>query len=295
MADDDLTSIEGLRDRHRQVLADKLQVTTYEELASADPQAVFDAMSRIRPRPTLQRIRLWQEQAARRRDEAVANGPAWDRAATFVVSFEQREVEGRPERRLVVEQTELEPEQPSSSWPSWDCGGICEWLRQRVGRDDTEPEVPAEAGAPAGPAGPAEPTGPAEPAVEPPAPAPAAQLRIQRAVVVDPSGRVDAVAEGRAAAPALACAIPCRLEVTVAGASPGREVRVALRLRRPGQPGWSPVEPAAVPREGPLRLELPDVSPGRHGARLVAWAPDGSVLPTAVDLPELTIGAPEGR
>lgn len=274
MADDDLTAIQGLGTRHRQVLAEKLQVTTYQKLASADPQAIFEAMVRIRPRPTLQRIRLWKEQARRLGGQAVVESPGWDRAATFVLSFEQRQVEISQERRLVVQQTELELEQPWSSWPDWDCSGICDWLRQRVG--ESKPVGPVDAPEPAR----AQTAG-------------TGQLQIVHATVVDLTDRKEAVAEGRPTGQSLECTIPCRLEVAVAGVPPDREVRLALRFRRVGQAGWSPLEPATVPPRGPVQLELPDAVAGRHAARLVAWAPDGSTPPTAVDLPELTIRAPK--
>lgn len=274
MADDDLTTIQGLGTRHRQVLIEKLQVTNYEELASADPEAIFEAMVRIRPRPTLQRIRLWKEQARRLRGQAVVEDPGWERAATFVLSFEQRQVESSQERRLVIQQTELELEQPWSSWPDWDCSAICDWLRQRVG--GSKPVGPVDA---------------PEPADE--RTAGAGQLQIVHAAVVDLTERREAVAEGRSTGQSLECTIPCRLEVAVAGVPPDREVRVALRFRRVGQAGWSPLEPATLAPHGRVELELPDAVAGRHAARLVAWVPDGSTPPTAVDLPELTIRAPE--
>ena len=274
MADDDLTTIQGLGTRHRQVLIEKLQVTNYEELASADPEAIFEAMVRIRPRPTLQRIRLWKEQARRLRGQAVVEDPGWERAATFVLSFEQRQVESSQERRLVIQQTELELEQPWSSWPDWDCSAICDWLRQRVG--GSKPVGPVDA---------------PEPAEE--RTAGTGQLQIVHAAVVDLTERREAVAEGRSTGQSLECTIPCRLEVAVAGVPPDREVRVALRFRRVGQAGWSPLEPATLAPHGRVELELPDAVAGRHAARLVAWVPDGSTPPTAVDLPELTIRAPE--
>lgn len=121
MAGDDLTSIPGLLDRHRRVLESRLQIATYDALVRADPKAILAAMSRIRsPRPTLAEIRGWQEQALHRQGAAgLGEAPGWSRAASFVLSFEHRQVNGQLERRLVAQQTELEPEQeqPPSSWP----------------------------------------------------------------------------------------------------------------------------------------------------------------------------------
>ena len=62
----------------------------------------------------------------------VPNGAEWDRAATFVVSFEQRGAGPGCEQRLVVELTEIEPEQPPRVWPSWDCGDICAWMLEEL-------------------------------------------------------------------------------------------------------------------------------------------------------------------
>jgi hypothetical protein len=287
MAEDDLTSIPGLRDRHRRFLNARLQITTLDALAGADPQAIFSAMSRIRPRPTLDDVRGWQEKARRRRDKAQrVETPGWERAATFVLSFEQRYVEGPLERRLAAEQTELEPEQPPSLWPGWECGGLCEWLQQRVG--EVEPTGQAE------PPSPAEASGRAE-APQPPGAAVTGgggELRFENVAIVDSTGRFGVVSEGRPAGQELGCTLPGRLEIRVAGASPDREVRVALRFRRPGRPGWSPQEPATVPAQGPAELVLSDVAPGQYRARLVAWAPDASAQPIGVELGTLTIRGP---
>ena len=50
----------------------------------------------------------------------------------------------------MAEQTELEVEQPISSWPGWDCMQLCEWLQARVGGAEGTPgEVASAAGEPA--------------------------------------------------------------------------------------------------------------------------------------------------
>jgi len=68
----------------------------------------------------------------------VPNGAEWDRAATFVVSFEQRDTGRTRDRRLVVELTEIEPEQPPRVWPGWDCGEICAWMLEELARGRDE-------------------------------------------------------------------------------------------------------------------------------------------------------------
>lgn len=290
MAGDDLTSIPGLLDRHRRVLESRLQIATYDALVRADPKAILAAMSRIRsPRPTLAEIRGWQEQALHRQDAAgLGEAPGWSRAASFVLSFEHRQVNGQLERRLVAQQTELEPEQeqPPSSWLGWDCAGICDWLQQRIGwRQREEPEAAG--------------LGPKPEAIDLPlaatvAPAPPSQLLFENLAIVDVTGRVEAVRGGRLIAQALECTLPGRLEVLVSGAAPDRGVRVALRFRRQAEPGWSPQEPTTMPGRGPAQLDLSGVVPGQYDARVVAWAPDASAEPIAINLGVLTIRAMAG-
>ena len=282
MADDDLISLPGLLDKHRKILDERLGITTYDGLLGTDAQVIFEAVSRVRPRTSLAVIRRWQDVARRKRKEAVVETPDWDPAAIFVLSFEQRQVGDHPERRLVAEQTELEVEQEISSWPGWDGMQLCEWLQQRVGGAEATPGEAASPGR--------------EPAqdqqVSPPGPrrAGAAELSIKHVVMADATVRVEAVSEGRPTAEALACTAPAWLEVTVLGAAPDREVRVALRFRGTDEvAGVSALDPVAVPDEGPARIELSEAAAGVHRARLVAWAPDGSAAPTAVDLGTLTI------
>lgn len=219
--------------------------------------------------------------ARRRREEAATEAPDWERAAAFVVSFERRQVKDLLERRLVVEQTEPVHEQTVSSWPDWDCGQIGDWLQKRVDRAEaTPPEmaISRQESAVGGQVPTSSPTG-----------AQRAQLSIQRVVIADATGRVDAVSEGRRTDEELACTTTGWLEVNVLGTASDQEVRVALRLRGVGIPGSSAADPSALPREGPARVEVSDVGIGAHRARLVAWAPDGSAAPAAVELGTLTV------
>jgi hypothetical protein len=266
MADDDLTSLPGLLDRHRRILAERLEITTYEGLIDADPQVIVDAVSRARARTSLTVIRRWQDLARRRRKEGLVNTPEWEPAAIFVLSFEQRETGEQLERRLVAEQTELEGEQPISSWPGWDCRQLCGWLQRRVGGEGAAPPESAGAG---------------EKPVE---------LSIQQVVVVDAGGRAEAISGGEPRAEGFTCTAAGWLEVAVAGHPARGGVQVALRLRRGGL-DRSTIGPLAVPREGPARIELSEAPPGVHSARVVAWAPDASTAPTAVDLGTLTVTA----
>jgi hypothetical protein len=218
--------------------------------------------------------------ARRRREEAAADAPDWERAAAFVVSFERRRVKDVLERRLVAEQTEPAAEQTVSSWPDWDCGQIGDWLQKRVDRAEATPgeeAIPRQEAVAGGQGTPS------------PRRAQRAQLSIQRVVIADETGRVDAVSQGRRTGEEFACTTTGWLEVGVVGVSPDQEVRVALRLHGVGVPRWSASAPAAVPREGPAHVEVSEVGEGAHRARLVAWAPDGSVDPDAVELGTLTV------
>jgi hypothetical protein len=296
MADDDLTTIPGLVEKHRKVLADQLQVTTYEALVHADRQSVFDAMFRVRPRPTLSEIGEWQNDAQRQltrgtqglptsADETSTDVGLWTQAATFVVSFEERRLEHRVERRLVVEQTELEPEQAPSVWPDWDCSKICGWMVDRLDRTDPTPSegeaLDNKRGAELGQRPSVTRTRPDRP-----------QLSIEQAAVIDVTGRADVVTEGTLISTvALGCTLPGRLAVTVAGVDVDRDVEVALRLRRLAEPGSSTQQQVSVRSGHPTEIELSSVAVGQYNMTLATWTPDGSADPVVMRLGTFTIRA----
>ena len=119
MAVDDLAGIPGLQDKHRKALSEILQVTTAHGLVLTERQHILSAMRqrRVNPRPTLEDIADWQDHARGRLREPTASPSEWDRAATFVVSFEHRMRSGDQEHRLAVEQAELEHEEVPAVWP----------------------------------------------------------------------------------------------------------------------------------------------------------------------------------
>ena len=171
----------------------------------------------------------------------------------------------------MVQRTELEREPPPTSWPHWDCADLCGWLRQNLGGEEPAPvRGPPESEAPDREES-------------------AAGLHFAGVAVVDSTGRVDAVTEGPPGSRAVDFTPPGRLEVRVGGGRPGGEVRVALRFRRPGAPGWNPVPPAASTTGGLAVLDLSPVGAGRYDARLVAWAPDACAEPIGLDLGPLSI------
>ncbi len=351
MVADDLSSIPDVQDKHRRVLAGELKITTFRALARADRRAIHRAMRNLRPRPTLEQIARWQDQARSRLSEAAADQSDWHPAASFAVVFAQRRAgDGEWERRIEVERTEVEPERQGRTWPDWDCREICGWMREQLGlpgnaepaagetdgeeaageqalgegadREEAAREEVARAQAAAGRRG-ARATRPNE-AETAPSPAARAQargtLRIGRVRLIDPGSQVGEVATGTGGAPPVdvvtagpaaeappAEAPPAtptaptepteptgpagalRVEITVGGARRGQEIHAVARVLTPGEPGWNPQDPVVIKGTGAASFDLSGLPEGRHELALIAWAPDGSVSPATVRLPELII------
>lgn len=308
MVADELSSIPDIQDKHRRVLAGELKITTFRALARADRRDIHRAMRNLRPRPTLEQIARWQDHARSRLSEA-ADQSDWHPAASFAVVFAQRQAkDGEWERRIEVERTEVEPEQEGRTWPEWDCREICGWMRGQLGLadvppPDVQPETgkraaggPAPRGAGARPAGP----GDAEPAATARG---RGELTIGSVTVIDPGSQVgrmaagaggappvDVVSAGAAAqAPPAAPAGPLRVEITVGGARRGQEIHAVARVLPRGAPGWNPQDPVVIKGAGAASFDLSRLPEGRHEVALIAWAPDGSMAPAAVRLPEITI------
>jgi hypothetical protein len=276
---DDLTSVPGLQDKHRRVLAGQLQVTTLRALADADPRDIHQALRNLRPRPTFEQIASWQDNARSLLGEAATGSSDWHPAASFAVVFAQRQVDGSWERRLEIERTEVEPEQERKTWPGWDCGEICGWMREQLSLPDG-PRSGPEVSQPV----------PAQPARGPARTQGRVRLQIGSAAVIGPATRVDVVTAGSvAAAPPTDLTGPVRVELTIAGARQGQEIHVVARVLLQGQPGWNPQDPQVINGPGKVSLDLSRLPAGQHDVMLVAWAPDGSASPAVVRLPTLTI------
>ena len=292
MAVDDLAGIPGLQDKHRKTLSEVLQVTTARGMVLTERQLILSAMRqrRVNPRPTLEEIADWQDHARRRLREPTASPSEWDRAATFVVSFEHRLLSGDQERRLAVEQAELEPEQPPAVWPSWDCQPLCAWMLEQIGlfattapmlqvlREVSDSDSTSGSdGAPHRP-----------PSARGDRPRP--QTRIVRIEFVDRDGRLDVIADDIAsAASQVVCTVPGHLNVVVTGAEPARDVHVGLRLRPPGARGWNQRDPVVVRGSDPVEFDLSEVAQGEYEATVLAWTPDGSANPAVLMIRGLTI------
>jgi hypothetical protein len=266
---DGLSSIEGLADKHRRVL-DRHHVTDLRGLVQADRRVIYRAMANLRPRPTLELISQWQDEARSMLDEFVTDTSDWHTAASFVIIFGQRHHEGAWERRIEVERTEVEPERTPQVWPAWDCVPVCAWLAGQL----TQPE-PA-----------------VEPATGPPPPVSRPRLRIDSAALVDAAGRADVVKAGELIPdPRTRLTAPVRVVLTVSGSWPGSRLQAVARIQRPNAAGWNAQAPVAPSSEGHAEFDLSAVPAGDHEISLIAWAPDASAKPVSLRLPPITIHA----
>jgi hypothetical protein len=274
---DDLSSIPGLEDKHLRVLA-RQNVTDLAGLADADRQAIYRAMANLRPRPTLEQISRWQDDARNMLPEPETGASDWHPAASFVVVFSQRRAGDTWERRTEAERTEVEPEQNLQIWSGWDCEPICAWMMGQL--DQANPAQPPS-------------ERPPEAAAEPPAAEPAAgraQLTIDSATIIDAAGRADVVTGGALAAdPPREHVAPVRVVLTVSGARPGTQVQAVTRILRPDDFGWNPGDPAVVPDSGQAEFDLSAVPAGEYELALIAWASDPAAGLVSVSLPRMTI------
>ena len=304
MPSDDLSSIQGLEDKHLRTLA-RQHVTDFRGLVHADRRVIYRAMTNMRPRPTLEQISRWQDDARSKLEKAVADTSDWHTAASFVVVFSQREVDGAWERRVEAERTEVEPEQNMQVWSGWACEPICGWMLAQLAQAGARSRTASENGAadtqarpaeePAGVAGPPS----AGPASAGPASAgrasagPAAgraQLHIDTAAIIDATGRADVVTAGvPVAGPRTELVAPVRVILTVSGAPPQTQLQAVTRILRRDGPGWNVQDPVVVPASGQAEFDLSRVPAGDHEMSLIAWAPDATAKPVSVRLPRVRI------
>ena len=278
MPTDELSSIPGLEDKHLRALA-RQQVTDLRSLADADHRELHKAMANMRPRPSLERISGWQEEARGRLEGAEADASSWHRVASFAVIFARRQADDTWERRVGVERTEVEPEQEPQTWDDWDVEAVGNWMADqlRAAESESTPAQPVAAQPEA-----AEPVGESAQG--------RSQLHIDSAAITDASRTVDVVTRGALAADLPAELIaPVRMVFTVGGARPGTILQAVTRILRPDGPGWNPQDPVVIPRSGQVEFDLADLAPGRYEMSLIAWAPDATAKPVSVKLPALTI------
>lgn len=284
----DLSGISGLDDKRRAVLAQKLEITDCYELIMADRQQIVDAFGRRTIKPTLEEVSLWQDEARRVRAssmDASASAIAasgWEPAATFVVAFEERRRGDATERRIVAEQTEIEPEaspQQRSQWSAWTCDDACRWMLERVGLP-TASTTPDRAQI----------TSVAEVSAARTRDAGArSKIDIERAKLADSSGDIELVAGSRPVPQArLVWAQPGQLLVTIGGAPTGPGPSVVLQLAQAGGRKQSFV--GHLDDVGRVaEIELSGLADGEYEPTVVAWTPDGSSLPCVVKLPTVEV------
>jgi hypothetical protein len=271
----DLSSIEGLEDKHLRVLA-RHGVTDLRGLVQADREVIHRAMANLRPRPPRDLIARWQDDARSLLAETTTDD--WQMVASFVVVFFQRRAGGAWERRVEAERTEVEPERNPSVWPGWEAAPISEWMVGQLGQADGGDTDGAE------PDG-AEPDSAAG-AEERPA------LRIDSVVIIDAAGRADVVAAGAVAAgPPRELVAPARVAFTVSGARPKTRLWAVARILRSDGPGQNAKDPVAVPDSGNVEFDLSVAPSGEYDVRLIAWAPDATAKPASVRLPAITVRA----
>jgi len=292
---DGLSSIEGLADKHRRVL-DRHHVTDLRGLVQADRRVIYRAMANLRPRPTLELISQWQDEARSILDEFVTDTSDWHTAASFVIVFGQRHHEGAWERRVEVEQTEVEPERNPQLWPGWDCVPVWAWMAGQLGQPEAEPpgesatQPSAVTGAPPSREPVAQPA--AEPAPEPPPPASRPRLRIDSAALIDAAGHTDVVKAGELIPdPRTRFTVPVRVVLIVSGGRPGSRLQAVARVQRPNAAGWNAQDPVIPSSSGHAEFDLSAVPAGDHELSLIAWAPDASAKPVSLRLPPITIHA----
>jgi hypothetical protein len=286
---DDLSSIEGLADKHVRALA-RQHVTDIRGLVQADPEAIYRAMANLRPRPAREQIARWQDDARNKLAPPAAS--EWQTAASFVVVYSQRKEGDTRERRVEAERTEVEPERTMQVWSGWDAAPVCEWMRGQL-------DQAADAGAQPAEEPPTEEAPTEESAAEEPAPARAAptpgpasraQLRIDSAALIDAAGRTEVVTAGVLAAnPRTELIAPVRVVFAVGGAPPGTALQAVARIQRPDGPGWNTQDPVVLSGPGQAEFGLTPVPAGDHVMALIAWAPDATAQPVSVTLPSVTI------
>lgn len=278
MTADDLATLGSLRGKHRKVLAEELEITTCRALVWAEREPILAAMRRrkVTPRPTLEDVAVWQDEAraqlaAARSPTGVASAtPDWERSASFAVVFDQREGAGGREQRLAVEQTEIEGAAPEHVWPSWDCSELCGWMRGQIdaaATGETVAAAPRRArGRQAG--------------------IPTEAVQIDGVWLVD-SGGERAISRGAAGDPATATT-DTRLAVAVTAPRADQVVSVVVMLCPPGQEPRSLADPIEIEHSGRAEFDISSLPAGRNeGITVYATVPLGGASFAYFPLPAL--------
>lgn len=279
MSADDLATIPSLTDEQRAVLREDLGVTTCRALVMAERAGVVDAMRRhgIKPLPSRAKVAEWQDEAraqlaaAPSPTGAASAMPDWERAASFAVVFDRRQGEAGPERRLAVEQTELEGPAPEHEWPSWDCSELCAWMGKQL---EAAPARTAPAKARRGRGRPARAAMPL--------------VQIDGVWLVDPDDERAVAVESDQAREALPYTSATSLAVAATAPSADQVLSVVVMLCPPGVEPRELSAPAEIVGSGRVEFALSPVPEGRQeGMTVYAWVPLGGAAFDAFALPPL--------
>lgn len=277
MTADDLATLGSLLEKHRKVLAEELDVTTCRALVMAERGPILAAMRRrrITPRPTLEDIAVWQDEARAQLAAApsptgVASAtPDWERAASFAVVFDQREGDSGREQRLAVEQTEIEGAAPEHVWPSWDCSELCAWMRGQI--EAAAAAAPAPRGARGTQAG-----------------IPTAAVRIDGVWLVDSEGERAVPPTTDLAGGPMTATSDTRLAVAVTAPRADQVVSIVLMLCPPGQEPRQMADPIEIEHSGRGEFDVSWLAAGRHeGITVYARVPLGGASFAEFPMPPL--------
>lgn len=302
MPTDDLTTLPGLDDRQRAVLAQELDITTSLELIMAERQRVVSAFEGRADAPTIDDVAAWQDEARRSRHPHLkpanqTTSPGWEQVAIFLVAFEQRHVQDTSEQRVVAEQAEVESEGSGRRFEQvgWTAEGAIHWMQARVpetapGRNptdlsaSTEPDLAADLAATAEPSDGSS-TVELEAPVDPP---PAIELK--RAYVQLVSATIELAAASQAVEPQPSLwDRPVRLVVNL-GPVPSSAPSVVLQLERPGHPKENLAARRIDDADAlDFGIDVSGVESGHYAPTIVVAALDGSALPCLVRLPMVQV------
>lgn len=275
MLNENLTTIPGLDDRHRAVLAERLGITTYFDLIMTDRRTITSAFGRKPYKPTLDDVAKWHDAArARRAAEPLPND--WQQAASFVVVFEHRDLDDSQDRRIFVQQTEIEPDTPPLELRGWDGAVAWRWMLQRLDPDEAASgaalPVAHELATP----------------VRERSVTDRPHLRIQHAVLAGHGTHSDIIVNGELSdEQVVTLTSPGRLTVSVTTPVPHGTI-ASLRLSVSG--GETHQIPVVLGNDTTaVDIDLGDVPHGTYEPTLSLWTPDGSMHPTVLRLPPLQI------
>lgn len=137
---DDLTRIKGIGEITQQWLRETFGVYTFRDLANVSPVKIENRLKAEGKITTRAKIEEWLAQAKALAEEAgqpeIAEAPSapeqssWKTASTFVVMFEEREIDGQTQYQIKAHHMEADN---SQTWPGVNPAALAEWLVDQLG------------------------------------------------------------------------------------------------------------------------------------------------------------------